>query len=124
MKCIFILLIFYQIFLIQAPIPNWNLDRQSISETNLRYTVYQSNNYGKNVKLEKNIYIENGQVISKNILTVGTTEREVPFEDIESHYSNVHGFVNDEVLICPKGKFHPYQFNADADYTPPGFIEV
>ena len=124
MKYIFILLIFYQIFLIQAPIPNWNLDSQSISMTNLRYTVYQSNGYSKNVKLEKNIYIENGQVISKNILTVGTIEREVPFEDIESHYSNVHGFVNDEVLICPKGKFHPYQFNADADYTPTGFTEV
>ena len=73
--------------------------------------------------MEKKINIENGIVSSKNLLTVGTTEREVPFEDIDSHYSNVYGF-NNEILICPKGKYHPYKFNANEYYIPSGFTEV
>ena len=104
MNSIFIFLIFYQIFQIQAPIPNWDLVQQSISVTSLNDIIYESNGYGINVKLEKRIKIENGETTSKNILTVGTTEREVPFEDLDSHYRNVYGFT-DEVLICPKGKF-------------------
>ena len=123
MNSIFIFLIFYQIFLVQAPIPNWILDSQSISTTSLNYIIYQSDGYNTNVKLEKKIYIENGQVTSKNILKVGTTEREVDFEDIDSHYSGAFS-IGDEVLICPKGKFHPYKFNANSYYIPSDFVEA
>ena len=123
MNSIKIFFIFYQIFLIQSPIPNWDLNSQSIPITSYNEIIYESGGYDVNVKLEKKINIENGIVSSKNLLTVGTTEREVPFEDIDSHYSNVYGF-NNEILICPKGKYHPYKFNANEYYIPSGFTEV
>ena len=103
MNSIKIFFIFYQIFLIQSPIPNWDLNSQSIPITSYKEIIYESSGYDVNVKLEKRINIENGVVNAKNCLTVGTTEREVPFEDIDSHYSNIYGF-NNEILICPKGK--------------------
>ena len=123
MHSIFIFFLFYEIILIQAPIPNWDLNGQSIQIPSDNKITYENSDYGINVKLERKIQIENGVVIVKNYLTVNSYEREVPFEDIDSHYSNVFGFVN-EVLICPKGKFHPYKFNANEYFKPEEFKEI
>ena len=123
MHSIFIFFLFYEIILIQAPIPNWDLNGQSIQIPSDNKITYENSDYGINVKLERKIQIENGVVIVKNYLTVNSYEREVPFEDIDSHYSNVFGF-NNEVLICPKGKFHPYKFNANEYFKPDEFKEI
>ena len=109
MKYFFTLLLFWQIFFVKAPIPNWNLDRQSISITNFTKTIYEKNAYDIYVKLEKKIKLENGVISSKNILTYGSSSIEVDFEDIDSHYKNKYGF---DVLICPKGKFHPFKIDS------------
>ena len=123
MNSIFIFFVFYEIIKIQAPIPNWDLSGQSIPKTSDNQIIYNDNNCEINVKLERRIHIENGVVVAKNYVIIGSSEREVPFEDIDSHYSGAFN-LDDEVLICPKGKFHPYKFKANADYKPDGFKEV
>ena len=120
MKVLFIFLFFSQIILVNSPIPNWNFDGQSISKSSYyKYTVYDKYAYDINVKLEKEIRIEDGVFSSKNILTVGSSTKEVPFEDIESHYANKYGVTG--ALICPKGKFHPYIFNDGTDFKADDF---
>ena len=44
--------------------------------------------------------------------------REVDFDDIDSHYTNKLGKT---IIICPKGKFHPYDFNDNNYIIPSGF---
>ena len=94
MKYYIILLLFYQIFYIRAALPNLDISSHSISvdlTSEYRKTIYDKNEYDRRVKLEKVIKKEDGIVTSKNILTIGTTTREVPFDDIESHYANKYG---------------------------------
>ena len=118
MKYIFIFLfLLNKLILVQSPIPNWNLDGQSISITsNERIPIYSKNGYNKNVVLEKEIKIESGIITTRNLLTVDSIEKEVFFEDIESHYADKYGISG--ALICPRGKFHPYIFNSEEELKP------
>jgi len=124
MKYYIILLLFHQIFYIRTALPNWDISSQSISvdlTSEYRKTIYDKNGYDTRVKLERVIKKEDGIVISKNILTINTTTREVPFYDIESHYANKYGF---NILICPKGNFHPYKFNENQYMIPDSFEQI
>ena len=112
MKNYIIFLLVCKITFVISPIPNWDFDSQSISITTFRETVYSKSDYGIDVKLEKEINIVDGVVSNKNILTYGETIKEVEFEDIDSHYKNKYGF---DVLICPKGKFHPYKIDSNGN---------
>ena len=82
MKYIFIFLfLLNKLILVQSPIPNWNLDGQSISITsNERIPIYSKSGYNKNVVLEKEIKIESGIITTRNLLTVDSIEKEVLFE--------------------------------------------
>ena len=62
-----------------------------------------------------------GVITTKNILSIGSNTREVAFDDIDSHYTYKMGY---DILICPKGKFHPYDFNNQRHIEKPsGFLE-
>ena len=53
---------------------------------------------------------------TKNYLYVDSNSpREVPFENIDSHYKGKYG---KNILICPGGKFHPYDYDNDAYVIP------
>ena len=126
MNGIFICLILYFINFTKAPIPNWDFNNQSISldlssSEGYGYTIYNKSLYNIQVTLRKSIKIKNGEVVSKNYLKVGANnEIEVDFEDIDSHYTNKYGY---DILICPKGKFHPYDFNGKNFIVPSGFVD-
>ena len=126
MNGIFICLILCLTKFIKAPIPNWDFNSQSISldlssSEGYGYTIYDKYGYDIQVTLRKSIKIENGEVVSKNYLKVGTNDEiEVDFEDIDSHYTSRYGY---EILICPKGKFHPYYFNGKKYIVPSGFVD-
>ena len=125
MNGIFICLILYFINFTKAPIPNWDFNSQSIlldlsSSEGYGYTIYDEYQYDIQVSLRKSIKIENDEVVSKNYLKVGTNnEIEVDFEDIDSHYTSRYG---SDILICPEGKFHPYDFNRKNFIVPSGFV--
>ena len=122
MKYYIIFLILNQIYFVLSPIPNWDISAQSInllsSTSSYDYLLYSSSSYGINVTLTKTITKTNDVVTSQNYLTVDGTTIAVDFEGIDSQYKNKLG---KEKVICPKGKFHPYDFKNRSFITPPGF---
>ena len=54
------------------------------------------------------------------MLTIGSTTKEVDFEDIDSHYKIR---LSHSVVVCPNGKFHPYEFENNIYIIPNSFEE-
>ena len=116
MKYCLYLLIIYQIFLVNSTIPNWNLDNLSVnlfssssSENEYKYNLYEADGY----VLKKIITKDGDKIKYQNKLfykvdDYNTIERNVDFERIESKYWSQLGTNR---LICPKGSFHPYDFD-------------
>ena len=122
-----IIILFYHFFFVLSPIPNWDLAAQSIDLMTLTqtgsydYILYEKTAYDIKVTLKKTIKKDSNNVIStKNYLIIGQDSREVNFEDIDSHYKDKMGY---NILICPKGKFHPYNFNEQKHIDPPSGFE-
>ena len=123
---IYILLIFILFFKTYSVIPIWDFPSQSIdlfaSQNNqFIYTTYQSSTNDIKLKLDK-IFIrgDDGIITYKNVLTIGSETKEVPFDDIESFYGNK---LSCNTLICPKGKYHPYCFDSNKNITNSTFVE-
>ena len=73
------------------------------------------------VTLWKKIVKENGMIsYNKTYVSVGDQNNEVDFEDIDSHYPSQ---LDCEVVVCPRGKFHPYNFKDKSYITPDGKFE-
>ena len=123
MKSFFLLLFSFNfIFLTSYSISIWNFDNLAInllsSSTNYEYIIYKKEDHGIEVILIKQITKIGNIISSKNFLTANSTKKEVSFENIHSYYPNKLGAT---ILICPKGKFHPYDFMNDNYITPPNF---
>ena len=102
-------------------IPNWNLDASAIkllsSDGSITYPVVDREMYGMKVKLTKNITKNGNSITQTNSLSIGGgTAFIVDFENIESFY-NLNG-IN---IICPKGKYHPYDATNNVYFQPSGF---
>ena len=114
MEYILYLLFLGQILFINCAIPNWNIDALSVelfspssSQTTYLYDLYKKSGF----VLTKNITRKSdGTLTSRNQLTYNSVTKIVAFEGIESVYFNQ---LQSEVLICPKGSFHPYEFYND-----------
>ena len=116
-----ILIFFILFFQTYSVIPIWDFNAQSIDllssqESNYNYTTYNS----VNIRLEKIFIRNNGIITYKNQLTIGDVTKEVPFDYIGSYYLNLLGH---DILICPKGKFHPYDFYNNQSIIPSDFEE-
>ena len=126
MKYFILLLILNQFFYVFSPIPNWSLSDQSIdlmsNTTSYDYIIYKKTAYEITVTLKKTITKTSTGINSENYLTVdGVGTMKVDFEDIDSQYTNKLGKV---ILICPKGKFHPFDFKANEYIKHSTFIDV
>ena len=112
-----------QILLIQASIPNWDVDNLSVdlfssssSDSTYPYVLYYSDSdFVLTKKITKNA---DGTLSSTNEISKGTRTRTVKFEGIESFYYNQ---LDCYELICPKGSFHPYCFYTGQYIIPSGF---
>ena len=111
MNPLFSFLTIIKIIIVFSSIPNWQLDNLSIelfssSSSSEEYEYILYSGYGCDLK--KTITKNADKIISTNYLICGSTKKQVDFEDIESCYYNelASGF-----LVCPKGSFHPYDYN-------------
>jgi len=122
MKYIFLFFFLNQINFVYSTIPNWNLQDQGIdllgSGSNTEFTLYEKNFNDLNVTLKKIITKNDNKITTENIIYIGTEFREVEFNDIDSQYKDKLGC---GILICPKGKFHPYDFNNNQYLNIPNF---
>ena len=122
MKYFIIFLIFTLFVQIHSQIPNWELSSQSIdlmsSTSTKNYILYQREMNGLKITLTKVITKNDNNVITtenklniqknnnNNYADLGT--KTVEFDAIDSQYQ---GKIGINILVCPKGKFHPYDFD-------------
>ena len=119
------ILFIYNLILIKTSLPTWNFESSSVdlfTATNeYKYVLY--NNYG--YTLEKVITKNDNKITSKNICTFTengyTVSQEVAFENIEGTYWQQLGANR---LVCPRGKFHPYNLETNQYIIPPGFVDA
>ena len=120
----YMILFIYNLILINASLPTWNFESSSIdllaSDSSYEYELYNSYSY----TLTKVITKTNNKINSKNICTFSengyTVSQEVAFENIESTYYQQLGANR---LVCPRGKFHPYNLETNEYIIPDGFVE-
>ena len=112
------------LFQILGEIPVWDFNNISIdllsSNILYEYTIYNKTLYNTTISLIKSITNVAGTIVAENYLTVNSTRKPVNFENIDSFYINKLG---SPIIICPKGKFHPYDFKNNTDIVPPEFEE-
>ena len=115
MKIFFSFLIYYLIISISCVIPNWNLDKvgnKIINSSNDTYnftTVYKNNDVGdENLEIQviKELYMENNTIKNRSKVIYNNEIKIVPFDLIESFHK-----INDDIIICPKGNYHPYSLS-------------
>ena len=98
-------------------IPNWKYDNIAIelTDSELQYTICTKELSGVTAVTKKKITRTSNSISYKNYISVdGGTEQEVGFECVESPYKGVLGTT---YLVCPKSKYHPY------DYTKKKYIK-
>ena len=99
-------------------IPNWNYDNIAIelTDSELQYTICTKESSGVTAVTKKIITRTSNSISYKNYISVnGGPEIEVGFECVESPYKGVLGTT---YLVCPKSKYHPY------DYTNKKYINL
>ena len=119
---IFIIFIFFPKDSIEI-IPNWNLDSAAdkllSSSGSITFTLVEREMYSVKVKLDKTITKSDSIITQTNNLYIdGGNAIAVNFENIESFYK-----LNGVYIVCPKGKYHPYDATNKKYLTPLGFEE-
>ena len=124
----FLIYFLIQFLYVFSPIPNWEITSQSnvlaVPADSLPYTLYYQEKDGLKVELQIVIQQSGSNIIYKYKLIVQNSagnelgNKEVGFSDIESFYTNKLG---KDILICPRGKFHPYDFYGGVHIQPSGF---
>ena len=117
---ILIFLFLNKIVQIFSVIPTWNMTSVSIdllsSKTTYEFIILDE----AEVQLKKVITKTDNIISSKNYLTVKTKTLEVDFDNIGHYYEYPHG---SRYILCPKGKFHPFDFNHNESIIPENFVE-
>ena len=115
-----ILFFFHLLNSIVSLVPIWNLSSASIDllpSSSTSYSYYITDRYmqGMKVQLKKTITKNEKGINDTNYLIVNDNGGHyVNFENIES-FSNY--------IICPKGKYHPYDYNRKMELVPDNFEE-
>ena len=122
----FFLLIFNSIISIFCVIPEWNLDKageELLSSSNNEYSYINIERLkdGIYLKMTRKIKRENNMINYSNELYMSydlghIIQKEVPFDFVESYY-----LINDNYIVCPKGPYHPYNFNKGENLSVTGF---
>lgn len=122
---IFLLNSFY---LLNAVIPNWDLE--SVGENLLTgdsytYESYSDSWYEVKLTMTRTFQKENGEIKKINKVymkgkdTGDADEREVDFDNVGNFYR-----LNERYYICPRGKHHLYDYTGGGYVTPNDFQEV
>ena len=118
-KSIIIILLFR--FFISIPVWDFNtLSINLITQTSYEYTVFEKEYSGFTATLKQKITKSGSTITTKNYLTIGSTTKEVEFEDLNIVYKDKLGYT---YLVCPKGKYHPYDFENNRYFNPPTGFE-
>ena len=120
------LLIFSSIISIYCVIPEWNLEKAgeellSSSSDEYTYTTIDRLMFGVYLKMTRKIKRENNIANYTNELYMSYNfdhilQKEVPFDFVDSFY-----LINNNYIVCPKGPYHPYNFDTGEYISVNGF---
>ena len=113
------ILFLYFLKIVTSVIPVWDFNNSSIELLlPFSYKIYDNDN----ILLKKVIKRINNNIEIKNYLTIsGNSDEEVNFENINSTFNEKYGASS--YLICPKGKFHPYDYQGKKEVKNSQFTE-
>ena len=117
MKLFFGFILFLNIFhYLFAIIPNWDITKigENIMTSNeVTYRIITKTFYEHTLTMTSILKKEGGTINKINKVSIGSLERIVPFDNIESFYH-----FKDNYYICPKGNYHLYDFTNNKNVTP------
>ena len=120
-KVFFSLIICFLVFQALSVVPEWDLSKagEDLLGTNSEITIEVNHRRFLSVDMimKKKLTKENGSIKIKNLLNIAGTEKEVPFDQVESYYNLFSTYI-----VCPKGKYHPYNFNTKEEVIPKDFV--
>ena len=123
---IFILLLIILINLSFSIVPNWKFENSvteliSATETQYDHVIYNQNGFKLIKRITKN---GDNSISSQNLLSINGGEyNSVNYEGIGSSYNTTNKQLNQDYLICPRGKFHPYNPMTNEVFIPTEFEE-
>ena len=102
-------------------IPEWNISTAGNdllgSSTEQEIVVNYRDLFGVELKMIKKFNKDStGKITYDNYVEVSGTKKKVDFEHVESFYNKLNMYI-----ICPRGSYHPYNFNAERYLIPDGF---
>ena len=102
-------------------IPEWNISTAGNdllgSSTEQEIVVNYRDLFGVELKMIKKFNKDStGKITYDNYVEVSGTKKKVDFEHVESFYYKLNMYI-----ICPRGSYHPYNFNAERYLIPDGF---
>ena len=121
-KLTYLVIYFYLTFQVLCIIPEWNLSQAGedlLGDSNeTKYIINHRYLFNVELKMEKEIKRNSttGEITTENYVTIGNQRKKVDFEQIDSYYRLYNTYI-----ICPKGNFHPYDFNEGKNFIPDGF---
>ena len=120
-----LLIIFNFLYPTLFGIPVWNFQSHSIdllsNNPTYEYITYEilDDDNSFHILLKKVFEKKEGNIAIKNYLTVNSETKEVTFDDIGSYYKNIF---DKELIICPRGKYNPYDFYNNVFIEPNDFL--
>ena len=123
---IFIILLIILINLSFSIVPNWKFENSvteliSATETQYDHVIYNQNGFKLIKRITKN---GDNSISSQNLLSINGGEyNSVNYEGIGSSYNTTNKQLNQDYLICPRGKFHPYNPMTNEVFIPTEFEE-
>ena len=106
------------ISIVFCAIPNWNFEKNALELTNLEFQICSKTLLDITAVTKKKIIKSENSITYKNYVKVNNgEEKEVGFECIESPYQ---GQLKADYLVCPKRKYHPYDYTNNKYIIPTG----
>ena len=122
MKNIFYFSLFcYLLFQALSVVPEWNLDSVGEdllgSETEKIFVISNRKMYDAEMTIKKNLTKTSTGIKLTNLLEMNGEQIEVEFDQVESLYH-----ILERDIICPKGRYHPYDFTNKRELKPDNFV--
>ena len=122
MKNIFYFSLFCNLlFKALSVVPEWNLDSAGEdllgSETEKIFVISNRKMHDAEMTIKKNITKTSTGIRLTNLLEMNGEQIEVEFDQVESLY-----YLFKRYIICPKGRYHPYDFTNKRELTPDNFV--
>ena len=129
MKVFLLSLIFLSsIISILSLIPNWNISNigeNLLSSSTHEYTlILRISEENVELKMTRKITKESNKIYINNSIYMKYNSQKISNSNITFDYVQSFYFINNNFIVCPKGRYHPYNLNTEKYEIPNNFEEI